>query len=226
MTLKQLEANFSNYAASSGRDYAGAFSEWLDFIITLFTPFANLSAFGDHAETLHSLTRGYFQLMDETLKSELWFDAWGDLFQSLMGKFAGYRGQFFTPAPLVDISTKLIVGQGGFEEGRCGAFGNRIKVADQACGSARYLLAANQHIQSETQKQPYLIGEDLDHLCVKMAAINLCVHGCYGEIICHDSLTQGQTPLYGYVVNEGLYPFPGLPTIRRFDSPSAFILFQ
>lgn len=94
MTLKQLEAIFSNYAASSGRDYAGAFSEWLDFIITLFTPFANLSAFGDHAETLHSLTKGYFQLMDETLKSEPWFDAWGDLFQSLMGK---QRAEFLAP---------------------------------------------------------------------------------------------------------------------------------
>jgi hypothetical protein len=34
----------------------------------------------------------------------------------------------------------------------------------------------------------YCVGNDLDQICAKMTALNMCLNGCYGEITCCDGL--------------------------------------
>jgi type I restriction enzyme M protein len=56
-------------------------------------------------------------------------------------------------------------------------------VNEPACGSGRLVLAANQ-----VAKGNYYICQDLDPICCKMTAINLCFHEIRAEIHCMDSL--------------------------------------
>lgn len=72
--------------------------------------------------------------------------------------------------------------------------------------------------------RPYVIVEDLDYNCVKMQAINLAIHGCYGECVCHDTLTEPDVVRLGYIVGEADYPFhTGIPSIRKVLDPMRFV---
>jgi type I restriction-modification system DNA methylase subunit len=141
----------------------------------------------------------YALYLQEKLKEVSWYDAWGDLFMDLSGSFKSMRGQFFTPPGVADLTA------------RCSSddtTGMKI-INDCACGSARMLLAAFIQYQGNT----YLVGEDIDGICCKMAAVNLAVHGCTGEIIRHDSLKEPGEFRYGYLINESILE-SGIPSIR------------
>lgn len=141
----------------------------------------------------------YALYLQEKLAEMSWCDAWGDLFMDLSGSFKSMRGQFFTPPGVADLTA------------RCSSddtTGLKI-INDCACGSARMLLAAFIQYQGNT----YLVGEDIDGICCKMAAVNLAVHGCTGEIIRHDSLNEPVDFRYGYLINESILG-SGIPSIR------------
>ena len=88
----------------------------------------------------------------------------------------------------------------------------------------RNLLAAHATFIKNNREKPYLIAEDVDAMCCKMSAINMMVHGCYGEVICHDTLAEPKSVRIGYIVNEGMYPLqPGFPTIRIKTEPEYFV---
>lgn len=155
-------------------------------------------------ESYSGLFAKYLEFMDEKLKTCFWFDAWGDIFMDFSGKYKSCRGQFFTPTGMATLAAKFT------DEKVQG----RQVINDCACGSARMLLAAQENAFGNGNSAPYLIGEDIDTLCCKMAAVNLCVHGCYGEIICHDSLKDPNSLRFGYLINETLHPGLGMPSIR------------
>ena len=76
----------------------------------------------------------------------------------------------------------------------------------------------------QTAHRPYLIAEDLDYNCVKMSAINMAVHGHFGECVCHDSLCDPDKVMIGYIVNETMWPFPtNIPSIRKYNDPLRFV---
>jgi hypothetical protein len=115
-------------------------------------------------------------------------------------------------------------------------FGHRVTINDPAAGSSRMLLAGAvifrqmQHDQlgydaiKQSAYRPYLVAEDLDYNCVKMSAINMAIHGCFGECVCHDSLCEPGEVRLGYIVNEAMWPFPtGIPSIRRYTDPLRFV---
>jgi len=57
-----------------------------------------------------------------------------------------------------------------------------------------------------------------------MSAINMAVHGCFGECVCHDSLCEPGEVRLGYIVNEMTWPFPtNIPSIRRYTDPRRFV---
>jgi type I restriction enzyme M protein len=85
------------------------------------------------------------------------------------------------------------------------------------------LLAGHALFVEKGLRKPYLIGEDLDAMCCKMSAVNLMSHGCYGEVVCHNTLTEPGEVRMGFVVNEGMYPFVGIPTIRRENKPELLV---
>lgn len=159
----------------------------------------------------------YFLYQMEQTGTKFWYDAWGDLFMELSGKIKSFRGQFFTPAPVADLCAKMSAQESS---------GARPVINDCACGSARMLLAAEQLAYERGSVQPYLIGEDIDGMCCKMAAINLAVHGCLGEVVRHDSLQHPDELSYGYIINESLSAGLDFPSIRRSENKSDFMKFR
>lgn len=159
----------------------------------------------------------YFSYQQEQVATKFWYDAWGDMFMELSGKFKSFRGQFFTPAAVADLCAKMSVPQHQ---------GDSPVINDCACGSARMLLAAEQLAFEKGSAQPYLIGEDIDGMCCKMAAINMAVHGCLGEVVRHDSLQHPDELSYGYIINETLPAGLSFPSIRRSEEKADFKKFQ
>ncbi|MGX8703544.1 MAG: N-6 DNA methylase [bacterium] len=150
----------------------------------------------------------YLDFLNEQLDRNFWYDAWGDMFMENSGNFKSFRGQFFTPAAVSDLCAKI-----SFSEDTTLPSGRPV-VNDCACGSARMLLAANKQAFDKGSIQPYLVGEDIDGICCKMAAVNLVVHGCFGEVIRHDSLKEPGDFRYGYVINESLAAGENCPSLR------------
>lgn len=56
-------------------------------------------------------------------------------------------------------------------------------VAEPACGSGRLILAAN-----NINPAIYVVANDLDRVCTKMCALNMCLNGTIGEVSCNDGL--------------------------------------
>lgn len=150
----------------------------------------------------------YLRYIDEQLQKKYWCDAWGDLFMESSGNFKSFRGQFFTPDSVSNLCARITL-----NETHSLPTGRPV-FNDCACGSARMLLAAQESAYEHNLMQPYLVGEDIDGMCCKMAAINLAVHGCFGEIIRHDSLKEPDELICGYIINESLYAGYGYPSIR------------
>ncbi len=153
-----------------------------------------------------------------------WIDVFGEFFMSYLGE-KGRMGQCFTPESLSELLAKIMSeGVMSHPEHHCGMFGKKHVVSDPACGSGRLILATVTNLQKIKGLKCYAVGEDKDETCVKQTAVNLAMHGYFGEVICHDSLEDPETLRFGYIVNEGLHPFPnGIPTLRYSDNPDEFV---
>lgn len=100
-------------------------------------------------------------------------DVLGDIFTG--GITYGERGQFFTPDPVCRLMAEMAIPAQAGDEPR--------SVNDPACGSGRLLLAvARKHPTWE------LVGQDSDHRCAQMMAINLGLNGHRGWAVWQDSL--------------------------------------
>lgn len=153
-----------------------------------------------------------------------WIDVFGEFFMAYLGE-KGRMGQCFTPESLSELLANIMTnGLNVQPEQRCGMFGLKHIVSDPACGSGRLVLAAVTNLQKLKGIKCYAVCEDNNETCVKQTAVNLAMHGYYGEVICHDSLIYPDTLRFGYIVNEGLYPIPdGLPTLRWSENPDDFV---
>ena len=225
LTLKTFIGRVTSFAEKNGYDHLRILEDLLDYIIGFLSPvpLKNPRWTYDAEQTafFYELMLDYFQLSAQEIDRQGWWDAWGDLFMELKGNSAGYRNQFFTPPCVADLARKMANVD---SEAFCKGFGSRPTINDPTCGSARMLLAIHCDYVTKGMKQPYLVGEDIDFICCKMAAVNLAIHGCYGEVICHDSLGEPKSLKMGYIINEGLYPSrDGLPTIRTTVDKARFV---
>lgn len=135
----------------------------------------------------------------ETNRQVGWFDAFGELHMAYCSKPGQQaNGQFFTPSHICELMVMCAAGKK--ETGQ--------RMGDPTCGSGRLLLAYHAHNPGN-----YLVGEDISRTCCMMTVCNMLVHGCVGEVICHDSL-QPKAFTDGWKVNQAL-PLTGIPSIRR-----------
>ena len=225
--IKAYIKKISDFAQKNGIDHLRVLDNLMDYIIGFLSPIALVNKSWNYShsqnESFYGLMIDYFKLCEIEMENHGWYDAWGDLFMDLKGNSAGYRNQFFTPPCVADLSSKMV---SQIEKGKtdCKGFGFRATVDDVTCGSGRMLLAMASAMQKKGLDLPYLIGEDIDTICCKMAAVNIAVHGFYGEVICHNSLQTPKSLLAGYIINEGLYPSrSGLPTIRVTTNKKDFV---
>ena len=101
-------------------------------------------------------------------------DVLGDIFTG--GVTYGERGQFFTPDSLCRLMAELTVGKDDSPTPKT--------VNDPACGSGRGLLAVG-------RKHPdwELVGQDVDHRCAQMTAINMGLNGLRGWAVWQNILS-------------------------------------
>jgi type I restriction enzyme M protein len=226
MDMKELVKHIQSFSYHNGKGTKQVMSDLLKFIIFNFNPEPKpdptWSYTKEQNREFHEMMIEYFALMKDKLEKSAWYDAWGDLFMELTPK-GGSRGQFFTPVDICNLMAGGFVNTDTEPTSFCGAFGKRVTISDPAAGSARNLLACHTKFLLDKKRKPYLIAEDVDLDCCRMSAVNMLVHGCFGEVVCHNTLTDPKGLLFGYIINEGIYPLvPGLPTIRVSNNPSDF----
>lgn len=118
-------------------------------------------------------------------------DVLGDIFQG--GITYGEAGQYFTPEPLTSLMAELTSGQD--------QTGETKSVCDPACGSGRILLDIGKRHPSWE-----FTGQDVDHRCAQMTAINLGLFGLRGYAVWQNTLTLDVHRVYriGFNLNAGV----------------------
>lgn len=114
--------------------------------------------------------------MEDRLGSGKGNDVLGEFYeQNLYRKGAS---QYFTPWPVCEMLAFCLGNDAAqTEERKC--------ILDPTCGSGRILLAGAKHYG----KHNSFYGIDIDHTCVKMAAINLFLNGVFdSEVMWADAL--------------------------------------
>ena len=240
--IAPMENLMRQMCQKKGYDFDTAFKGLLDYLLWLFDPDGNKPDGwrfdSDDAKMFWAMSREYFTMISAELQNGTeWYDAFGDLYMALHPGGGG-KAQFFTPPSVSQVTAEVCMSGMDISEAKgCRTpFGQRICINDPAAGSSRLLLAGAaifRRLQrdvlgydevQQTARRPYLIAEDLDYNCVKMSAINMAVHGCFGECVCHDSLCEPESVRLGYIVNEAMWPFPtSIPSIRKYTDPMRFV---
>ncbi|WP_436715426.1 N-6 DNA methylase [Roseiconus lacunae] len=180
---KQLAELFEQVARKTGHGRGRVFS---DFLTVMRCALAGGTMEEEYHETIgkgytegEPGTRGI-----DTLKTAIHLligamedagqDVLGDMFQDAITY--GENGQFFTPDSVCTVMAGLTVPNERTAD--------RRTVNDPACGSGRQLLAV-------AKNQPHweFTGQDVDHRCVQMTAINMGLNGLRGWAVWQNTLT-------------------------------------
>ncbi len=142
-------------------------------------------------------------------------DAQGDIYEYLLSELttAGKNGQFRTPRHIIKMMVKLAKPE----------LGDRI--LDPACGTAGFLVNAYEHIIKNNQKtgvsiltpqqkkildEESLYGYDIDRTMVRIAVMNLMMHGITNpNIVGEDTLSKRYNEKGVYDVILANPPFKG-----------------
>ena len=237
-TLATLHTEIDRYCRRFGIDHVWTFEKLLDMMIHFFewdtqSPVLRESFRNPEAEAeLFTLMRIFFSALHTELAHRKWVDLFGDYFMEY-GANKKDRGQCFTPDSVCDVMARLSLSRNkgtDFDNMRhyVPGFGRKVVVNDCACGSGRLLLAAGATYRHITHKNDvYLVASDIDDRCCKQSAINILVHGFYGEVVCMDTLMGESSFSHGWIINQGLYPIPfGLPTLTYTTDKSKFFQYQ
>jgi type I restriction enzyme M protein len=128
-------------------------------------------------------------LYEKAEKKGKWCDPLGNFYEALAsGSKKSGLGQFFTPEDLCTMIAQMMVSD---EWG--------LTINEPCSGSGRMVLAAD-----NKTKGNYYVCEDIDPICAKMTAINMCFHKIKGEVHCRDVLMQDK-PRFSYAINHQLW---------------------
>lgn len=137
-------------------------------------------------ESLCKLFAELTKIYANSLQFGDWCDPLGEYYECLIGNYKKSNfGQFFTPKPICDLMAGITIEKDNFG----------LKINEPCAGSGRMVLAAN-----KICKGNYYVCQDLDPMCCKMTAINLCFHEIRAEIHCHDTLRMDK-PRFSLVTN-------------------------
>lgn len=235
-----LQKTLKTFCVKTGYTEDSVFEGLLDYMIGFLNP--SLTPEPNPAwkfkpednETFHDMMMQVIRITQEQIPKKGWYDPFGDLYMALHSNGGG-KEQYFTPPSVATATAQLTVG-GVEPSGTMTPMGRRICISDPAGGSGRLALAGYCKMIECMQKQwghdarwteahrPYISVEDLDFNCVKMAALNICLHSAYGEAVCHDTLCEPDKVRLGFIVGEADWPFPtGIPSVRKETNPLRFV---
>jgi len=152
------------------------------------------SLFTSMLEKVVILTRERVNLWTTDKSVSGWYDPLGSFYEEVSGQGKkSAMGQFFTPPHIVTMMVQMTV---GVQQADKIAAREPITLCEPACGSGRFILAAN-----ATHPGTFSCGNDLDQMCVKMTAINMCLNGAIGQVTCGDGLDiKGESFRFGWSV--------------------------
>lgn len=203
-----------------GWNYDRFFGDFVDFLTESFMPerqgvYEQLKKRYKTLDGFMQLTREYIMTQNRQIIEDGpngWYDALGSYYEVLTSRGKSqWLGQFFTPS---EVCTLMATLSGTSRE----MTGQGLTVHDPACGSGRLLLASHAIAPGN-----YQFGADLDPICAKMTAVNMCVHGCEGEAVCMDSLALEWR--FGYRINRRIRQ-TGMPTIEPIEKEQSRIMEQ
>jgi len=196
-------------------DEAKVFHDLCDYIIACFLTTGDKDCaeklkkeYGTEYPIFHEMFRELLLAQEKVLKRKLWYDGLGTYYEIIKSKSkSSALGQFFTPETIVDFMTEIQLDEKNLPKGK--------KVNDPASGSGRFLIAFHANAPGN-----YQYGCDIDSICAKMTAINMCISGCVGQAICGDALMLGDSYRFGFEVNRYLtyHHFPSLERISKEES--------
>ncbi|MCW3120980.1 MAG: SAM-dependent methyltransferase [Flavipsychrobacter sp.] len=133
-------------------------------------------------EVRHVFPKLFSQLiveMEARVSDSMGNDVLGDYYEQHFCKRGS--GQFFTPFPVCEFMSMCLAGDETKEADK------PLRILDPTCGSGRMLIAAGKNFGPGNE----YYGIDIDHTCVKMAALNLFLNGRFhSEVMCADALRQ------------------------------------
>lgn len=125
------------------------------------------------------------QIYQDANSANDWRDPLGDYYECLAGNYKKSNfGQYFTPKPICDMMAMML---------QVEDFG--LTINEPCSGSGRMVLASNRQMQGN-----YFVCQDLDPICCKMTAINLCFHEVRAEVHCMNALTTSK-PRFSLAIN-------------------------
>ena len=142
---------------------------WRDQALAKYTP--------EEKAELNLMFKTHMQLNYDMIitKGEKWYDSLGDIYQTVTGNWkSSGMGQFFTPGNITDMMAAMVVGTDS----------PYSMVSEPCSGSGRMILSAH-----ALQPLNYYHAIDLDLICAKMTAINMCLHNAAGVVTHGNSLT-------------------------------------
>ena len=150
-------------------------SHYEDLYLQTIAPYKN-------DELRHQFPKAFARLVHEMetgLNSGSGNDVLGEYYQQNFYK--KHSAQYFTPWPVCEFMARCTLAESRQKEGP-------LRVIDPTCGSGRMILAGAKVLGPGHE----YYGIDLDHTCVKMAALNLFLNGVFGsEVMCADALMPG-----------------------------------
>ena len=185
-----IAQNLYKIQAQTGDHFFKLFDDWMGLALAAFCkqpgqddePYmAIMRKYGprtvgrDHPADHFAIALGAFLLAcrTESALNRTFPDYLGRIYEeeSLAAKYAG---QFFTPEPLCQLMTHLTVAPTQ----------DPISIADPACGSGRFFIAAMPLAPNAT-----FYGTDRDGTCVKMTALNMLMRNANSYIVHGNTLS-------------------------------------
>lgn len=226
---KQLHQEMTTFQHRYGENLYKIYTSLIDYLAGYLDwtghPVTGWSYSAEQNESFRKMSQIALSAIADGQDANGWYDLFGDIFMLHLAD-KDRRGQCFTPQGIANLCAKISFNNAEIESAKmpCGFFGTRYILSDPACGSGRLMLAGSYHFVKTYDNYPFAVCEDIDTICVKQTAINLALHGFYGEVVCHDSLREPDNLRFGYIVNEGMYPIrDGLSSLRYSEDPKHFI---
>lgn len=213
--LRPFNTLFEKVAYRHGA-YSTIFDDFLDYSVACFLTTGDPATanrlqnkYGTDYPVFREMFREWILLQDKMITADHhWYDALGCFYEVIASRWkSSAMGQFFTPPEICELMTMM---QGITKE----KTGKRERVYDPACGSGRMLLSTHAKAPGNFQ-----YGGDLDPMCAKMTALNMCIHGCVGEAWCMDSLKWEFR--FGFYINRHL-SWSRVATLERLEKGPSF----
>ena len=215
--MKEFNRLFESVAYR--HDYSRVFDDFLSFAIKGFSlcgDFAELNAYGQRTYSekerlaFGQMIYEWIRVMHREIQGESsWYDALGNYYEVLAGRGKkSALGQFFTPGPVCDLIHAL-VSEKHVQQ----------LVNEPCCGSGRFVVSFHANNPGN-----YYLCQDIDPICCKMTALNMCTHGAVGLVLNQDALLM-DGPRFAYLVNEQL-SYTGCPGIRKVTPEEAVFFYN